>query len=577
MRTKENCTCGSTSATSSREARGETDEATFTPLDANRNGGAGLPARCSPCDLLGPRPWRSRTIDSRRRPPRISRLVQARPYVDANLPTCANSPQELAVGAAGGANIAAARGARPATTISASVILLAVLWGVAYCLPHAAMAAATDAVDTPSSADVMSAATPSKVVAPESWSLHGQFTNVTQYHSRFTSPFRGTNSLDPGHRGNETMDATLYAGIRVWKELEFYANPEVDQGFGLSNTLGVAGFPSGEAYKIGAADPYIRLPRAFFRYTLGLGGEKETVDPDANQLGGTRDADNIIFTVGKFSAVDIFDTNAYAHDPRSDFLNWAVVDSGAYDYAADAWGYAYGATAEWTQSWWTLRAGIFDLSRVPNSKYLVRAFGQFEAVVEGEERHEVFGQPGKIKLLVFANHGRMADYNDAVRLGQQTGTTPDVSLVRRDNTRPGVAINIEQQIAADFGTFVRASLNDGHKEAYEFTEINRSLAAGVSVKGNRWHRPDDTFGLAGVINDISKDARNYFAAGGLGILIGDGQLPRAGFEKILEAYYNVFVIEGINLSLDYQHVDNPGYDAARGPVDIMGFRIHVEF
>jgi high affinity Mn2+ porin len=414
-------------------------------------------------------------------------------------------------------------------------------------------------------------------VAPEWWSVHGQFTNVTQYHPRFRSPFRGQNSLDPGNRGDGTVDATLFLGIRIWDSLEFYANPEVDQGFGLSNTTGVAGFPSGEAYKVGAASPYARLPRAFFRYTLGLGGVAETIEPGANQLAGVREADNLTFTVGKFAASDIFDTNAYAHDPRADFLNWSIIDSGAYDYAADAWGYTYGGAVEWTQSWWTLRAGLFDLSRIPNSKALERGFGQFEVVTEAEERHSILEQPGKLKILLYANRGRMANYNDAVRLAQQTGTTPDVAQVRRYSTRPGLALNLEQQVMSDIGTFLRASINDGHKEVFEFTEINRSLATGVSVKGERWHRPNDTFGLAGVVNDISKDARNYVAAGGLGVLIGDGQLPRAGLEKILEVYYNVAVIPGINFTVDYQHVENPAYDASRGPVDIMGFRIHAEF
>jgi high affinity Mn2+ porin len=411
--------------------------------------------------------------------------------------------------------------------------------------------------------------------ASEWYSLHGQFTNVTQFHPSFNAPFSGRNSLNPGNRVDETTDATLFAGIRVWNGLEFYANPEVDEGFGLSGTLGAAGFPSGEAYKVGAYDPYLRLPRAFFRYTMGLGGDKQIIDPDANQLGGTRDSD--IFTIGKFSPVDIFDTNSYAHDPRADFMNWSIIDSGAYDYAADAWGYTYGGVAEWTQSWWTLRGGIFDLSRVPNNKYLQRDFAQFEAVIEAEERHTILGQPGKLKALVFANRGRMADYNDAVRLAQQTSTTPDVSLVRRYNTRPGAALNLEQQIFPEIGFFARASVNDGHLEAYEFTEINRSIATGISVKGGRWHRPDDTFGLAGVINDISKDARNYLAAGGLGILIGDGQLPRAGFEQVLETYYSFAVTEGIAVTADYQHIANPGYDAARGPVHVFGFHIHAEF
>lgn len=413
--------------------------------------------------------------------------------------------------------------------------------------------------------------------APESWSVHGQATNVTQYHPRFRSPFRGPNSLDPGNRGDETIDATLFLGIRIWDGLEFYTDPEVDQGFGLSNTTGVAGFPSGEAYKVGAHNPYVRLPRAFFRYTLGVGGTAEAIEPGANQLGGARQKDNITVTIGKFAATDIFDTNAYAHDARSDFLNWALIDSGAYDYAADAWGYTYGGAVEWTQSWWTLRAGLFDLSRIPNSKALERGFGQYEVVTEAEERHEFLDQPGKIKLLLFANRGRMANYNDAVRLAQQTGATPDVAAARRYATRPGLALNLEQQVMSDLGAFMRASLNDGHKETFEFTEINRSIAAGVSVKGERWHRPDDSFGVAGIVNDISKDARNYFAAGGLGILIGDGQLPRAGLEKILELYYSAAVIPGIHLTVDYQHVENPAYDALRGPVDIVGFRVHAEF
>lgn len=440
------------------------------------------------------------------------------------------------------------------------------------------IAHAGESVATPTSPSQQSDATavPTQS-APEWYSLHGQFTTVTQYHPAFAAPFTGTNSLNPRARDDETTDATLYAGLRVWGPLEFYADPEVDQGFGLSGTFGVAGFPSGEAYKVGAAAPYLRLSEAFFRYTWNLGGDPQTIAPDANQLAGTRSANNVVFTFGKFSVPDIFDTNAYAHDSKTDFLNWAIIDSGAFDYAADSWAYTYGGTAEWTQSWWTLRGGIFDLSRVPNSKYLVRGFSQFEAVIEAEERHDILGQPGKVKALVYANRGNMGDYTAAVRLGLETGTTPNVSLVRHYNTRPGAALNLEQQIVPDLGAFVRASLDDGHLETYEFTEINRSLAGGISLSGNRWHRPNDTFGLAGVINDISKDTRNYLAAGGLGILIGDGQLPRAAFEKIIETYYSFSVVDGINVSLDYQHIDNPGYDPLRGPVHVFGFRFHAEF
>ena len=412
--------------------------------------------------------------------------------------------------------------------------------------------------------------------APEDWSLHGQVTVVDQYHPAFKSPYRGANSLDPGSRGNETFDATLFAGVRLWDGGEAYANPEIDQGFGLSNTIGVAGFPSGEAYKIGKAEPYFRLHRLFFRQTVDLGDDEEDVDPAANQLGGTRAADNLIITAGKISVTDIFDANTYAHDPRADFLNWSILDSGAYDYAADSWAYSYGVAGEWTQSWWTLRLGLFDLSRVPNQADLVRGFGEYEFVTEGEERHKLWGKGGKLKALFYFNRGRMADYNDAVDLALLTHETPSAALVRKPASRPGMAINFEQELYGNLGAFARASINDGSKETYEFTEINRSLAVGLSLKGTQWGRPNDSIGLAGVANALSDSARRYFALGGLGILIGDGQLPHYHTENIIETYYSAQLTTWLTASADYQFIANPAYNSDRGPVSVLGARLHAQ-
>jgi len=411
----------------------------------------------------------------------------------------------------------------------------------------------------------------------ETWSLHGQTTFTDQYHPAFTSPYRGANSLDPGSRGDETFDVTLFAGLRLWSGGEAYADPEIDQGFGLSDTLGVAAFPSGEAYKVGSAPPYFRLQRLFFRQVFDLGGDVQKIDPDANQLGGAHTADNLIVTMGKISAVDIFDTNSYAHDPRADFMNWAIIDSGAYDYAADSWGYSYGAATEWTQSWWTLRAGLFDLSKVPNEKHLETNFSQFELVSEAEERHKLFGRDGKLKLLAFLNRGRMGDYNDAVAFGQLTHTTPDTALVRNYASRPGAALNFEQEAIDNLGVFARVSLNDGSKEAYEFTEINRSLAVGLSLKGAGWSRPDDTIGFAEEVAGVSNAARNYLAAGGLGILIGDGQLPHYGLENVVETYYSAKVRSWFTATFDYQFIADPAYNRDRGPVSIFGVRLHGQF
>jgi high affinity Mn2+ porin len=411
---------------------------------------------------------------------------------------------------------------------------------------------------------------------PESWSLHGQFTNTTQYHPSFRSPYQGANSMDPGNSGRETIDLTLYAGLRLWKGAAVYVNPEIDQGFGLTGTLGAAGFTSAEAYKVGDTHAYWRMPRYFLRQVIGLGGEEDPTPSAPNLLAGPQPSDNVTLTVGKFSVVDIFDTNRYAHDPRADFLNWAVVESGAYDYAADSWGYSAGAAAEWTQSWWTLRGGFFALSRLPNQTQLDVTFQQFELVAEFEERHAWLGHPGKVKLLAFNNRGRMGEYDAAVDVGLQTGTGPNTVLVRHMASRPGVALNIEQELTADLGTFARASWNDGTQEAFEFTDINRSLSAGLSLAGKRWSRDQDTLGVAFVINGLSTAARRYFAAGGLGVLIGDGQLPDYGLEKIVETYYSAHLLEGLTVSADFQYVVNPAYNGDRGPISIFGLRIHAE-
>jgi high affinity Mn2+ porin len=412
--------------------------------------------------------------------------------------------------------------------------------------------------------------------ASETWSLHGQFTNVTQRNSAFHAPYSGPNSLLPSRVRRETTDVTLYLGRRLWPGGELYLNPEMNQGFGLSETRGVAGFPSGEAYKIGNNRPYYRLQRAFLRQVIRLDGGDDSVEGAANQLAGTRPTNNVTVTLGKFSVVDIFDNNRYAHDPRSDFLNWANIDSGVFDYAANALGYTAGAAIEWNQSWWTLRAGFFDLSDEPNSSGLDGRFRQNEWVGEFEARHRLFGQAGKVKLLGFVNRGDMGRYDDAVLLAQQMGAAPDTSLVRRMARRSGMVVNIEQALAPDLGMFLRAGLNGGSKEAFDFTDINRSVSGGISLKGDRWGRHVDTVGVAVAMHGLSSAARGYFAAGGHGLLVGDGQL-RYGTERIAEAYYKWQVHERLAVSVDFQYIVNPAYNRDRGPVSVLGLRAHAEF
>jgi high affinity Mn2+ porin len=407
------------------------------------------------------------------------------------------------------------------------------------------------------------------------FALHGQTTFLGQYAFPFRAPYHGPNSLD-SNAGRETWDLTVYAGIRLWEGAELWVNPEIDQGFGLSSTLGIAGFPSGEAYKVGFSVPYARLPRMFVRQAIDLGGDTEKVEAGINQFAGSQTADRLVITVGKFSVSDIFDTIGYAHNPREDFMNWALVDAGTFDYAADAWGYTYGAAVEWYRGNWALRGGLFDLSVVPNNTDLDPRFGQFQWVGEIEHRHQLWGLPGKVAVNGFLTRGRMGSFEDAILLAQITGGPADIAAVRRYNSRGGVSVLAEQQVSSDLGVFARAGWANGNIEPYEFTDIDRTVAAGLSLKGTRWGRPDDTVGLAGIVNGISAVHQAFLNAGGLGILVGDGQLPNAGSEKIIEMYYS-FPVFSWRVTFDYQFVANPAYNRDRGPVSIVGTRLHAQF
>jgi high affinity Mn2+ porin len=411
---------------------------------------------------------------------------------------------------------------------------------------------------------------------PQPFAVHAQFTDVTQGHPGFAAAFSGPNSLAADANARATNDVTLYVGARPWAGGEIWVDPEIDEGFGLSDTLGVAGFTSGEAYKIGATTPYAKVHRYFLRQTIDLGGEAQTVEPNLDALGGALTANRIVLTVGKFSVVDIFDGNRYAHDPRGDFLNWSLIDTGTFDYAANAWGYTYGAAAEWYQGAWTLRGGLFDLTNVPNSTNIDYTFKQFQWLWEAERRFQIAGRPGAVRVTGFLTRGRMAKLADATALALATGQPANPALVRRYAGRPGVSLSADQQFTDDIGVFLRAGVADGRYEAFEFTDIDRTLAAGVSLSGRRWGRADDTVGLAGVVNEASQDRLSFLAAGGLGILVGDGRLPHPGAEGIVESYYSLAVAAFARLSFDYQYIANPGFNRDRGPVSVFGLRLHLE-
>ena len=410
----------------------------------------------------------------------------------------------------------------------------------------------------------------------ENVNFHGQTTFVWQGYPAFRSAFSGTNSLPAGGQGRETWDATLYAGVRLWQGAELWIDPEIDQGFGLHNSLGVAGFTTGTAFKVGADFPYSRVQRYFLRQTIDLGGGTEKVAADLNQFAGSHAPNRVVVTVGKFSVSDIFDTNKYAQNTRQDFMNWGLIDAGSFDYAADAWGFSYGVSVEWYLGNWTLRGGWFDLSIVPNSTELDPTFRQFQCIGEIERRYELWSHPGKVAVTGFLSRGRMGTFEDAIALAAITGGPAEMAPVRRYRSRPGLAINVEQEITSDLGVFMRAGMTDGNVEPYDYTDIDRTIAAGLSLTGKRWGRPSDTFGLAGIVNGISPAHVAFFNDGGLGILVGDGMLPHPGPEEIIETYYKL-PLYAWNLTFDYQLIVNPAYNRDRGPVSVFGVRLHTQF
>jgi high affinity Mn2+ porin len=415
------------------------------------------------------------------------------------------------------------------------------------------------------------------------FNFHAQFTFTEQAYPAFRGPDQGPNSLPATGQGREVADATIFAGMRLWQGAELWVNPELDQGFGVANTHGVAGYVSAEAYKFGADYPYARVQRYFVRQTIDLGGESQKVDADQNVFAGSQTANRLVLTVGKFGINDLFDTNKYANNSKVDFLNWSLINAGTFDYAGDAWGYSYGAAAEWTQDRWTLRGGVFDLSVTPAGGTsplaygLDESFSQYQLVGEIEERHELWGQPGKLKITGFLSRGRAGAFEDAIQLAAMTGQPADITAVRTYRSRPGVSLNLEQQVTETLGVFARAGWADGTVEPWDFTDIDRTVSGGVSLTGKDWGRPDDTIGVAGVVNNIASVHQAFFNAGGLGILIGDGKLPNPGLEQIVEMYYSYTVSSSVHVTFDYQFIANPGYNTDNGPVNAFAGRVHWQF
>ena len=406
------------------------------------------------------------------------------------------------------------------------------------------------------------------------WLLNFQSTFTLQGQPGLRSPYEGANSLPSGDTLRETFSFDICAGVRPWAGAELYLQPEYYQGFGFHNTRGIAAFPNGEAYKAGVHDGHVIFPHLMLRQVIGLGGEKEDIEPGLMQLGGKVDADRLTLTLGRFAVFDQFDNNAYAHDSRAQFMNWALIDAGAFDYAADSFGYTQGLSLDLNRKRWALRWGIFMVPRTSNGIALQWDISRYwQQVVELETRYKLFNHPGKLRLLGWVMNAHAGSYSETL---SNPALGEDITLTRRSRVSEGFVINLEQEITPDLGAFARYSFRDGHSEIWVFTDIDRSLSLGLSLKGTAWHRPKDTAGLAWNLAGISSGHRAYLAAGGLGTLVGDGRI-NYGHESIIETCYDAQLTKGFHLAVDYQFVNNPAYNRDRGPAHVLSLRTHWEF
>ena len=379
------------------------------------------------------------------------------------------------------------------------------------------------------------------------------------------------------------MTNTGYWGFRPWNGGELYFNPEITQGVPFSGLAGTGAFTNGELTRTAGTEPHLYRQRLFLRQTWGLGGGEQQVESDLNQMAGKVDKNRVVLTLGNFSTLDVFDDNAYAKDPRVQFMNAGFMAPLAYDYAADARGFGYGFALEWYQDDWAYRIGRMtgpqDPNMLPTDYRIFKHYGdQFEI----EHSHTFMGKEGKVRLLVWKDRARMASFNDALNYYEANKANPNfdpqtiVAVRGGDKNKYGIGINIEQSIRDDLGFFLRAMKADGKTETLAFTETDGSIGTGLSMKGSSWSRPKDTLGVGYLYNTLSKDRRRYLEAGGISFFLGDGHLNYRP-EQVFETYYSANVWKNFYVTADYQHMMNPGYNADRGPVDLAAIRLHVEF
>ena len=435
----------------------------------------------------------------------------------------------------------------------------------------------------------------------ETWNAYGQVTWISSLKAPFHAPHTNLNgsnmSLLPGFEHSFTGSATLYLGLRLWQGAAAYYVPEVITERPLSQLRGIGGsIQNFELQKGGTAMPQLYRARVYVDQTFNLGGRTVLQTSDPMQLEAKVKSRRLVLHAGNFTVLDFMDKNEFSSDTRQQYFNMAFMTYSAFDFGSDARGLSLGAIAEIYYDDWSLRLGRISAPKNPNDlSWELRLYKYYGDQIEVEHQHRIFGQDGAVRVLAYDNRVNTGRFSDAIAAfesdpaGKNAATcgtrynykstnsgAPDLCWARATHHHYGVGINLEQHVADDIGVGVRAMISDGQTEVYAYTPTDRSLAANVLAKGSNWHRRRDVTGIGFAMNWISAVHARYLGLGGVDGFVGDGHL-RQGPESVFEAFYSVYVLDPLWLSVDYQHLTNPGFNAGRGPVEIFGGRAHAEF
>src|SRR6195952_824738 len=248
------------------------------------------------------------------------------------------------------------------------------------------------------------------------WNFHFQFTGIIQYNPSFQSPYSGQNSFSSKSARAYSVTTTAYIGRKLWTGASLYFNPEMAGGEGLSSTLGIAGFPNGETFRIGAAQPVVYVARLFLKQHFNLDATQLDTLQDANdQLKEIVSRKRITVSLGKFGMADYFDQNGVSHDPRTDFMNWSLMNNGAYDYAANTRGYTGGLILEYFTPGWVIRAGTSLMPVEANGPTLNYNWAKSNSeTFEVQKSYNLHGLAGTTRFLFYYNTSKAPSYQSVI-------------------------------------------------------------------------------------------------------------------------------------------------------------------